>query len=126
MCRCQGWVSWENNISATKRIEFYRFATKQPHSCSLSDLFCYSRSFWLTPAHSDSLWLSRALSGTHRLTRSLLSSLRRSCVALVYPALVGAVFISTDGALRLPMTYDNHPSNQPDPIPTYGIEDDLS
>ena len=93
-------------------------------------------SFWLTlllsliPAdssslwqsESDSLWLFRALPGTHRLTRSLLSSLCRSCVALVYPALVGAVFISTEGALRLPKTSDNHPSNQPNPILTYSIK----
>ena len=56
----------------------------------------------------------------------MLSSLCRSCVALVYPALVGAVFISTEGALRLPKTSDNHPSNQPNPILTYSIEDDLS
>ena len=101
------------HIAGTKSTEFYRFATKQPHSFPLSDSLYYSRSFRLTPAHSDSLWLSRALSGTHRLTRSLLSSLCRSCVALVYPALVGAVFIGTEGALRLPKTSDNHPSNQP-------------
>ena len=89
MCRCQGWVSWENNISATKRIEFYRFATKQPHSCSLSDLFCYSRSFWLTPAHSGSLWLSRSLSGAHRLTMSLLGSLSH-CPSLSCPDMMSS------------------------------------
>ena len=124
MCRCQGWVSWENNISATKRIEFYRFATKQPHSCSLSDLFCYSRSFWLTPAHSDSLWLSRALSGTHRLTRSLLSSLRRSCVALVYSALVGSLApkVLLDYLQPKITIHPSIPSVRPS---TYSFEDDL-
>ena len=30
--------------------------------------------------------------------------------------------IGTEGALRRPMTYDNHPN----PIQTYSIEDDLS
>ena len=38
--------------------------------------------------------------------------------------------ISTEGALRLPTTYDNHPSIQPNPIPshptTYNCEDYLS
>ena len=32
-------------------------------------------------------------------------------------------FISTEGALRLPTTYDNHPSVRP---PTYSCEDDIS
>ena len=41
-------------------------------------------------------------------------------------AITVLLFISTEGALRLPTTYDNHPSDQPNPIPTYGIEDDLS
>ena len=40
-------------------------------------------------------------------------------------------FISTEGALRLPTTYDNHPSNPIQSPPsiqasTYSSEDDLS
>ena len=34
--------------------------------------------------------------------------------------------ISTEGALRLPTSCDNHPSNPIHPISTYSIEDDLS
>ena len=45
----------------------------------------------VTLAHSDSLWLTLALSlalpGAHRLTRSLLGSLRLRCIAPVHPAL---------------------------------------
>ena len=45
----------------------------------------HSGFFLLFLAHSGSLFL--ALSGAHQLIRSLLGSLRRSCVAPVYPAL---------------------------------------
>ena len=34
--------------------------------------------------------------------------------------------IRTKGALGIPTAYDNHLSNQPNPIPTCSIEDDLS
>ena len=37
-----------------------------------------------------------------------------------------SIFISTEGALRIPMNYDNHPSNQPNPISTYSIKEDIS
>ena len=33
---------------------------------------------------------------------------------------------STEGALRLPTTFNNHQSNQIPSIPTYSCEDDLS
>ena len=47
------------------------------HSCSL----------WLFPTHSSSLWPTLAVSGAHELTRSLLGTFRRGCVATVYQAL---------------------------------------
>ena len=57
--------------------------------------FC---SLWPFPAHSGSLCLtlaslSLALSGAHWLVRSLLGSLRRSCVALVCPALFSSILL---------------------------------
>ena len=51
-------------------------------------LFTLVHSATVTLAHSDPSRLSLALAGDYRLTRSLLGSLRRSCVAPVYPALV--------------------------------------
>ena len=45
----------------------------------------------------------------------LLTELIRSGIFLV---------VSTEGALRLPMTYEDHPT-QSHPIPTYSCEDDL-
>ena len=59
------------------------------HSCSL----------WLFPTHSSSLWPSLAVSGAHELTRSLLGTFRRGCVATVYQAL-GAKVSSTKFSFR--------------------------
>ena len=68
------------------------------HSCSISGSICHSHScsFRPTLAHSghfDSLWLSPAHSGSLRrssASRSLLGSLRRTCVAPAYPTLLKA------------------------------------
>ena len=57
------------------------------HSCSL----------WLFPTHSSSLWPTLAVSGAHELTRSLLGTFRRGCVATVYQALGAKVSITTFG-----------------------------
>ena len=62
------------NISATKTTIFRCFV-----------FLAHSDSLWLFPDYSASfrltLALSLACSGAHRLTRSLLGSLRRSCVS---------------------------------------------
>ena len=49
------------------------------------------------------------------------------CCDFVSIAIKYNLVISTEGALRLPMTYDNHPSNPTQSHPsTYSCEDDLS
>ena len=56
-------------------------------SLSLSLSLAHSRSIWLTLTQSGSLWLSFWLTqaGAHPLTRSLLGSLRRGCIAKFIP-----------------------------------------
>ena len=60
------------------------------HSATV--IFTHFNSLWLTLDHSGSLRLTLALSlafsGAYQLKRSLLGSLRRSCIAPFYPALL--------------------------------------
>ena len=84
---------------ATQIVHFFRLAARKGHFCDKSScnstfrvsgslLLTLVHSATVTLAHSDHSRLSLALAGAYRLTRSLLGSLRRSCVAPVYPTLV--------------------------------------
>ena len=87
-------------------LNFFTFFTYLP--------YCPITAYYQTPS-----WFINVSVGVVELLNCNLSEESYMILMLLLVILVqrGMIVISTEGALRLPTTYDNHPSNQPHPIP---------
>ena len=59
--------------------------------------------------------------GNRNLLRTLVASMMMAMIIIII-----ITIISTESALKRPMTYDDHPIPIPSIQPTYSFEDDLS
>ena len=63
-------------------------------------------------SHKKKHWNTKSTNPQHNSSFVLRKGIQKRSAS-------NSIFISTEGALRILMNYDNHPSNQPNPISTY-------